>query len=95
MFLQQRWVYLELAENYNLGSAAMARHMQVPMGHGKEKAFIQRKGKLGELCIVNRVSDFSWAEFLPGKKRHLSLSLGVLIFFRGMKTAPFWSPSSI
>lgn len=54
--LPERWVYLELAENYDLGSVAMARHMQVPMGHGKENAFIQRKGKLGELCIVNKES---------------------------------------
>lgn len=56
MFLQQRWVYLVLAENCDLGSAAMARHMQVPMGHGKENAFIQRKGKLGGLCTVNEES---------------------------------------
>ena len=56
MFFQQRWVYLELAENCDLGSAAMARHMQVPMGHGKENAFIQRKGKLGGLCIINEES---------------------------------------
>lgn len=56
MFLQQRWVYLELAENCDLGSVAMERHMQVPMGHGKKNAFIQRKGKLGGLCIVNKKS---------------------------------------
>lgn len=30
--------------------------MQVPMGHGKKNAFIQRKGKLGGLCIVNKKS---------------------------------------
>lgn len=66
----------------------MARHMQVPMGHGKENSFIQRKGKLGELCKVNKKSVTSWAEFLPGKKRHFSPSLWVLVL-SGHENCPF------
>ena len=31
IFLQQKWVYLEPAENSSLGSAAMSSHVQVPI----------------------------------------------------------------
>ena len=30
-FLQQKWVYLEPAENISLGSTAMSSHVQVPI----------------------------------------------------------------
>lgn len=37
IFLLQKWIYLGLAKNCNIGSATTASHMQVPAGQGKEE----------------------------------------------------------
>ena len=69
IFLQQRWVCPGSAENYNLGSATMGSHAQVPAWQGKENLFMGLKRKFRGL---NRVHGLSLAdESLPGKKRSL------------------------
>ena len=49
IFLQQRWVYSESAENCSSGSATMASNVQVSTKQEKESAFIERRRKLGGL----------------------------------------------
>lgn len=58
-----------------------------PYGAWEGECFYTEEREVGRaVCSKQRVSDFSWAEFLPGKKRHFSPSLWVLVLFQGMRT---------
>ena len=67
IFLQQTQVYLESAENCNLGSATMAAMCRSAHHKGGE-FFYRGERRLGGLS-KQRVLSFSLAEPLPGKKR--------------------------
>lgn len=58
VFLQKRWIYLRLLENWNLESATMASHVQFPTQRGKENA-LWEKTEVGR-ARVNRVHSFPW-----------------------------------
>ena len=49
IFIQQRRVYWESAENCNSGSAIMASYMHIPTCQRKQRIFIERNRMLGEL----------------------------------------------
>ena len=50
IFIHQRRVYLESAENCNSGSATVASYMHIPTCQRKQRIFIERNRMLEELC---------------------------------------------
>lgn len=85
VFLQKRWVYLRLPENWNLESATMASHVQFPTQRGKENA-LWEKTEVGR-ARVNRVHSFPWVS--PWEERRVFFSYWNLLSLQSSNSIYF------
>ena len=77
--LQQRWIYSQDSRELWFGICNCREPHQVPKQQEKEKAFIERKMKLGGPQKHKVFHGFSLAESLPGKESLSSFSWAVLL----------------
>ena len=68
LFLQNKWVYLGSAKNYNSGSATMASHMQVPCTAREGECFYRGEKEVGRAIVNKESMTFHWLSYCQERR---------------------------
>ena len=92
--LAKKWIYSGWAENYNLGSAIMRSHLQVPTWQGKKNPLYKGKWEsCSKQCLWLNI-DWVLAKKNKNKTKYLFFLLNSAII-TGCGNTPFWFLKSI